>query len=415
MEADLLVEALPDAILTVDAEGRIVRMNTRVEALFGYRREELLGQRVECLIPERFRELHVQQRAGYVAAPRLRPMGSGLRLCIRRKDGTELPVDIMLNPLTTAGGRLVIATIRDITEGQRQAEEILRMVEARIWMAGSHRRCTYFNPTWLAYTGRTLEEELEYGWVADVHPDDRAHCQSAYAAAFDARIPFTVEYRLKRYDGVYRWFLDKGGPHYLRDGTFAGYIGCCIDITERKQTEVELKRSIDELEQFAYVASHDLQEPLRAVAGCVGLLQQRCRGKLDAHAEELITHAIVGAQRLQTLIQDLLTFSRVGRRDKPRTPTDCTKVLQQVLTNLKAVIDDSGAVVTYDNLPMVTVEPTQMLQLLQNLLSNALKFRSNHPPAIHIQAQGSHSEWLFSVRDNGIGIEPPLEDAEDPR
>ena len=172
-----------------------------------------------------------------------------------------------------------------------------------------------------------------------------------------------------------------------------------------QERTAELRQSNAELEQFAYVASHDLQEPLRAVAGTVQLLQQRYQGKLDARADEFIAHAIDGATRMQTLINDLLTYSRVGTRGKPFEPTDVSTTLKDALANLAVAIRESGAVVTHDALPTVTAERTQLIQLFQNLVGNALKFRSERPPEIHIGVERQDSEWVFSVRDNGIGME----------
>lgn len=167
-----------------------------------------------------------------------------------------------------------------------------------------------------------------------------------------------------------------------------------------------LARSNAELEQFAYVASHDLQEPLRAVAGCVQLLQQRYQGQLNARADELIAHAVEGATRMQALINDLLAYSRVDRRDEPLKSTDCTLVVKEVLANLQVAIRESGAVITYGTLPTILADPLQMSQVFQNLLSNAIKYRSERQPEIHVEATCTEGEWCFSVHDNGLGIEP---------
>ena len=185
------------------------------------------------------------------------------------------------------------------------------------------------------------------------------------------------------------------------------------EVAEHKRTEetlrriaAELIRSNADLEQFAYAASHDLQEPLRAVTGCVQLLQQRYTGQLDSRADELIRHTVDGATRMQALITDLLAYARVTTRSTPFVPVDCTTVLDQALANLRVAIAESGAVVTHDPLPTVPADATQLLQLLQNLISNAIKFRREAPPAIHIGAERQASAWLLTVRDNGIGLEP---------
>jgi len=171
----------------------------------------------------------------------------------------------------------------------------------------------------------------------------------------------------------------------------------------RKRTQ-ELERSNSELEQFAYVASHDLQEPLRMVSSYTQLLARRYQGKLDQDADDFIAYAVDGANRMQRLINDLLTFSRVAKRGKPFAPTDCNAVLKDVLDNLQVSIKENSAAVTYDQLPTLMADSSQLIQLFQNLVGNAIKFRSAQPPQIHVSAQRQNDEWQFSVRDNGIGI-----------
>jgi signal transduction histidine kinase len=167
----------------------------------------------------------------------------------------------------------------------------------------------------------------------------------------------------------------------------------------------ELKRSNEDLEQFAYVASHDLQEPLRMVASFTQLLARRYEDKLDKDAKEFIHFAVDGATRMQTLINDLLAYSRVGTRGKPFEPIDLNHLLSRVLVNLKVAIDESHAVVTHDPLPIVTGDATQLTQLLQNLIGNAIKFRADKSPQIHFGVSRRGGDWHFSIRDNGIGIE----------
>ena len=168
----------------------------------------------------------------------------------------------------------------------------------------------------------------------------------------------------------------------------------------------ELEATVKELEQFAYVASHDLQEPLRAVAGCVEILEKDYRDKLDPGADELIRHTVEGTRRMQTLIRDLLAYSRVGTRGQPFVPVDCHAALDLALENLATAINESGAVITRDAMPTLPADPTQLAQLFQNLIGNGIKFHGGKPPEIHVGAQRQDDGWLFSVRDNGIGIEP---------
>lgn len=186
-----------------------------------------------------------------------------------------------------------------------------------------------------------------------------------------------------------------------------------VELDERRQAEYrlaqyasDLARSNAELEQFAYVASHDLQEPLRMVASFTQLLAKRYRDKLDQDAREFIDFAVDGATRMQALINDLLAYSRVGTRGKPFKPTDGEAVFKMAVDNLARSIAQSGAIITHDPLPTISGDEVQLIQLFQNLIANALKFHGQEPPQVHISARQQDGEWVFAVRDNGIGMAP---------
>jgi signal transduction histidine kinase len=191
----------------------------------------------------------------------------------------------------------------------------------------------------------------------------------------------------------------------LLSSTF--YLTRAARVQSRRLSESasELSRSNTELQQFAYVASHDLQEPLRAVAGCVQLLQSRSQDQLDPKSLDLIRHSVEGCVRMQTLIEDLLTLSRIGTRLQPRLPVDANQILQSALDNLAVPMKESGAAVTHDELPTIFMDPTQLLQVFQNLIGNAIKFRGPASPIIHVSAARQEGAWRFAVRDNGIGME----------
>ena len=200
-------------------------------------------------------------------------------------------------------------------------------------------------------------------------------------------------------------------------GRVAGAIAAIRDISERKRAEQalaryadDLKRSNAELEQFAYVASHDLQEPLRAVTTFTQLIGNRYKGRLDPDADEFIDLVVDGAKRMAALIQDLLAYSRVGRHRRSWAVVDCEAVVEGVLSNLSTAIAETGGTVTHDRLPVVRADETELSQVFQNLIGNSLKFHGTEPPSIHLSAQRDHREWRISVADNGIGIDSQYAD-----
>ncbi len=247
-----------------------------------------------------------------------------------------------------------------------------------------------------------------------VHPDDRDHMKVVVAETLEQDSPYDTEYQVLWPDGTVR-VLAARGKVVFRDaaGKPVRMTGVCWDITDERRAEeqlrtllAELERSNKELEQFAYVASHDLQEPLRMVSSYTQLLELEYRDKLGDEAREYIGYAVDGARRMQRLINDLLEFSRVGTRGTRLEPVDTNVVLGTVRANLSIAIEDASAMVTNEELPTVMADATQLGQLLQNLIANAIKFRGAQPPRVFVGACERGGEWVFTVRDNGIGIEP---------
>ena len=264
----LVVEAATSGMVMSDRNGKILLVNSRTEKLFGYERKELLGQSIEILVAESSRELFLGLHREFHGESLARVMGFGWEVSARRKDGTQFPVEIGLTPIEEGVSALI--SITDITERKR-AEAKLRESEERfrnmadtapvlIWVSGPDRLCTFFNKVWLEFTGRTMEQELGKGWAQAVHPDDIERCIATYSAAFDARQCYRIEYRLRRADGEYRWILGDGAPRFTSEGIFAGYIGSCVDITDKRRAEEERQKFVSLAERsLEFVGMSDLE------------------------------------------------------------------------------------------------------------------------------------------------------------
>ncbi len=347
---------------------------------------------------------------------------------LTRPDGSQIWLLTYKVPLRNPDGEVtgLVGFGLDITERKR-AEAALRASEETYRNLFQNAQVGLFR-TRIA-DGKILESNEQLARMFGY--DSREEFIAEYATSQNYVDPGTRERMLEqiRRDGYIQNFEAR---FYRKDRSIfwarysarlypeQGWIeGVAEDITEQKlaeqqlrETLADLKRSNADLEQFAYVASHDLQEPLRMVASFVQLLADRYRGRLDADADEFIGYAVDGAKRMQQLILDLLEYSRVGTRGQPLRPTDANAVLAGALWNLELAIQETGAIVTHDPLPVVLADPLQLGQLLQNLIGNAIKFRSSEPPRVHISARevvegaATSKVWEFAVRDNGLGIAP---------
>jgi PAS domain S-box-containing protein len=420
-----LLEAAPDAMVVLNPAGEIVLLNVQAEKQFGYTRDELLGQRVKSIIPEGFAERLIADGTRTATEALAQQIGTGIELIGQRKDGSEFPIEIMLSPLESAEGILVTAAIRDISlrkaaeEALRQSEEKLRLLVAgvrdyAILMLDPEGRVTTWNDGAERIKGHRPEEIIGQHFSKFYTPEALAAGQPA------------LELKIAKEQGRFEeigWRVRKDGSRFwanvvltaLHDetGQLRGFANVTRDITELKKAESdllekieELKRSNEELGQFAYIASHDLQEPLRMVASYTQLLSRRYKGKLDADADEFIAFAVDGASRMQRLIQDLLAYSRVSTKGKDLSETSSEQALREALINLRGAIAESGALVTHDPLPNVLADEMQLIQLFQNLVGNAIKYQRPGVPRVHIStARNGDEKWIFSVQDNGLGID----------
>lgn len=554
----LSVEAAPMAIVMVDPTGAIAMVNRETERLFGYGRDELVGERVEMLIPTRFRGGHIRLVEGFFANPSKQRMGVGRVIYGRHKDGREIAIETGLTPVETDEGLFAIAAIVDVTEVQtaraaaRESENRFRTIAdcspISMWVCDEQSECVWLNRQWLHYAGQELESQIGKGWLDIVHPDDRERTAQTYLKAFEQRELFTLDYRLRRSDGEYRWHAATGTPRFGENGGFYGYVGLSVDnhdarlarqelellnkrlqntlavhrtiidesnnfigvvnpdgtlvdgnrtaftasgvdasrvlgkpfwetpwwehsvelqgrlrqaidtalagrrdrfeathigpegepiyvdfslhpvkddsgkviylipegrdITQHKRREAELNsllseldNSNKELEQFAYIASHDLQEPLRKIASYGELLREEHGSQLNDEGKQYLQVVMNGATRLQTLVKDLLSFSRITTRGAPLKPTSAEDCLSAVLSDLEVTIAENQATVTREPLPVVMADGSQLARLFQNLVGNGIKYRGDASPQIHIGGEQREGYYEFFIRDNGIGID----------
>jgi PAS domain S-box-containing protein len=421
-----LLEAAPDAMVVVNAQGAIVLLNVQAEKQFGYPRDELLGQKVTNIIPEGFAERLVADDLRSAADALAQQIGTGIELIGRRKQGSEFPIELMLSPLDSAEGILVTAAIRDISV-RKAAETHLAQMEGR------YRGLLEAAPDAMVVVNAqgaivllNVQAEKQFGYprdellgqkVTNIIPEGFAERLVADGLrsiedALAQQIGTGIELIGRRKQGSEFPIELMLSPLDSAEGILV--TAAIRDISVRKAAEThlaqklaELNRSNEELGQFAYIASHDLQEPLRMVASYTQLLSRRYKGKLDSNADDFIAFAVDGASRMQRLIQDLLTYSRVGTQGDRLMGISSDEALQRALANLQGVIEDSGALITHDPLPMVLADETQLIQLFQNLVGNAIKYQNSDIPRVHVSAvQNVKKVWNFSVKDNGLGIDP---------
>jgi PAS domain S-box-containing protein len=420
-----LLEAAPDAMVVVNEDGKIVLLNLQAEKQFGYHRDELLGQKVKNIIPDGFAERVIADGTRTASEALAQQIGAGIELTGRRKDGGEFPIEIMLSPFNSAEGVLVTAAIRDISV-RKNAEQHLAQTEAR------YRGLLEAAPDAMVVVNSiceivllNLQAEKQFGYrrdellgqvISNIIPDGFAErlVADGLRSAEDAlaqQIGMGIELIGRRKDGSEFPMELMLSPLESAEEVFV--TAAIRDISRRKDAEAhllqkveELNRSNEELGQFAYIASHDLQEPLRMVASYTQLLSRRYTGKLDADADDFIAFAVDGASRMQLLIHDLLAFSRVGSKGKEMADTSSGAALTEALRNLQGAIEDSGAIVTHGDLPTILADDTQLVQLFQNLIGNAIKYQPPGIPRIHVTASARDDDkWLFSVQDNGLGID----------
>jgi PAS domain S-box-containing protein len=309
-----------------------------------------------------------------------------------------------------------------VLQRQMQLETMSEVIPQIVWTANADGLVDYFNSRWSEYSGLAIDHTREWGWKQVLHPDDLPNFADRWSEAISTGNRFEVEYRFRRADGVYRWHL--GLAMAVKDdrGCIISWVGSSTDINEQKersdtleqlveartlkldQLANDLARSNNELEQFAYVASHDLQEPLRTVISFCDLLAKKNRGALDADSTRYLDVILESSARMQQLIKDLLLYARLQSQGNDLGPVDLSTCLNEAIKALNAAIVEADAKITCDEMPTVTGDAMQLSLLFQNLIANAIKFRGAEPSQIHIGASKGDEGWIISCTDNGIGM-----------
>ena len=390
----LALEAAPFAVVAVNDEGKIVLVSPQTEKLFGYSREELLGQSVELLVPALFRKAHRAFRKGFSKQPQPRQMGVGRDVRARRKDGSQFPVEISLSPIETPERTWVVSAIVDIS-ARKQAEARARESEDRfaimadsapvmMWTSGLDKLCTFVNRRWLEFRGRAMEQEVGSGWAEGVHPKDLKRCLETYETSFGERRSFQMEYRLRRNDGEYRWVLDTGVPRFEAGGIFAGYVGSCVDVTDfkRAQEKALAQKRLESLGILAGGLAHDFNNMQSGIIALSDMILENPDLDLSVAAEvrEIRKIALHGSE----IVHELMIYA--GEGHAVIESVDISGLIEEIGELLKLSISKRALLVTHldKNVPPLLTNATHMRQLVMNLIVNASDAIGENPGTIDV-------------------------------
>lgn len=411
------------AVISPRPEPTLEQVNPAFATMHGYTVEELKGKKYESVVAPQAWPAKLE----FLSGNKNHLITEGTHV---HKDGAQFPVlsDISLVRQPNGSVAYAIGYWSDISDRKR-TESDLQMSEARyrltadslpqlIWTATADGTTEYLNNRWTEQTGVTLDEATKGGWLYSISPEDYATCERDWQEALRTGNPFQADCRIKVKEG-YRWHTCRAVPVREASGKIVRWFGSCTDIHEQRMWSDALQQSKHaletlnealqisntDLEQFAYAASHDLQEPLRMVKIYSQLLQSETENLLEGRSKSYLNFIIDGADRMEALLKDLLSYSRASAELPDTQPTNSQDVLQQALANLSSLIADTEARITSEDLPIVRMPEIYLLQVFQNLISNAIKYRKpGVRPEVHIAAEQTAETAIFSITDNGIGI-----------
>jgi|GEM_PF-2171276 len=319
--------------------------------------------------------------------------------------GLERTVAERTRELEESNRRLEIA-LRNSAQREREARTLVEALPQLAWSTRADGAPDYYNERWYAYTGVPHGATDGDAWTSVLHPGDRDRSAARWTQSVESGEAYEIEYRLRRFDGAYRWFLGRGTPLAGPGGRIVRWFGTCTDIDDQRRDREALEEANRDLESFTYAASHDLQEPLRTVLLYGELIQQRYSAGLDEKVRQSVDGMIAGAQRLSALLGDLRSFLRSGLRPVEPVEQDVNAVVEEVLENLRAAREEAQASIVVDPLPFARADRVHLAMLFQNLISNALKYRGDEPAQVRVGSTPSAAEGaIYWVRDRGVGIE----------
>ena len=420
----ITLASIGDGVIATDGAGNVTFMNATAEKLTGWSADEAQNRpiaKVFRVVDEEARQPVTTPVEQVIATGELVAASDRSVLISRR--GVEYAIDDSASPIKDESGTLLgsVLVFRDITAARRarasleESESRFRLLAdqtpAMLWLADESRAQTYFNRSWLDFTGRTMEQEIGDGWTAGVHPEDFAHCLAAYASAFEQREPFETEFRLRRYDGDYRWVFNRGRPRYDADGRFAGYIGAALDVTDRKAAEEALGHADRRRNEFLAMLAHELRNPLAPIRNAIQIMARVAGGqdrRVD-HARDVIDRQ---SAHLTRLIDDLLEVSRIdsGKITLRRERVVIQDIVRKAVEAQQALVAERRQTLDLrlpDARVYVNADATRLTQAFGNVINNAAKF-SPEGGRIEVSMTLRDAHVDVTVADNGVGIEPAL-------